>query len=178
MSQHIYHRVKINAELLELDKLNTPIVSGRNPLESFLRKSTKTTLPEGKCIGVTWNPYPVKEVLQKTIQEGRREGFPPPPPPPPPAPDRPSSGNPNGDSTIKWSQTDIIITDSKTRKITTETDVSDFRHKGGGHLIGFKNIKMENDADSTIKIEWQTLGEIPICGEFVFLIEEENCECP
>lgn len=157
----IYHRVKINKDLLTPDKIQLDRTNLLNPLAKYLSGSAKTTLPAGRCVGVTWNPYLHESApkVQFPPQEG--EGM-----------IRPSLALP-----FSWSQTDIRMRDSKGREVTVETDLSDYRHKSGGHLDGFKNIHILNKADAALKIEWETLGKTPICGEFVFMIEQENCEC-
>lgn len=154
----VYHRVKINTALLDLENF-TP-KNPTSPFSEFLKSNTKTTLPAGNVVGVTFNEYP-----QDT----------------PVAPSQPPTGGTQhlAPPTVmaSWSQTDIRMLDSQNREITTETDISDYRHKSGGHVDGFKNIDMKNDADAVIRIEWETIGKKPICGEFVFMIEQDDCEC-
>ncbi|MFD0992369.1 hypothetical protein [Tenacibaculum geojense] len=160
----VYHRVKINPELLNPDLIEIDEDNFLNPFAKYLSGSEKTTIPAGKVVGVTWNPY--------VIVEPQTSGS--------PFPSEsesigrlPAMALPNS----RWSQTDISMYDSKSQEITATTDISDYRHKSGGHIDGFKNIHMSNTADTLLKIVWKTLGNTPICGEFVFIIEQENCEC-
>ena len=148
-----YHRVKINPELLTPEKMPLNGSNLGDPLAAYLTGHTRSTLPAGRVVGVTYNPYPFVKAEQDTISNNYVQ------------------------LPFTWSQTDVRLLDSKNREITTETDISDFRHKSGGHLDGFKAIHMLNDADAVIRIEWKTIGNTPICGEFVFVIEQENCEC-
>ncbi|WP_299673267.1 hypothetical protein [uncultured Tenacibaculum sp.] len=153
----VYHRVKVNSELLEPDNIS---IDPQNPtagITNFLRGHVITTLPAGKVVGVTYNPYQLQEIVIPN----------------------PGGGivAPRLELPYTWSQTDISILDSKKRKVTEPTDISDFRHKSGGHTDGFKNIHMDNTSDAVIRIEWETIGRVPICGEFVFLIEQDDCEC-
>ena len=156
----VYHRVKINSDLLKPDNIQLDKTNVQSPYSAYLKGHEKTTLPAGKLVGITYNEYPFQEI-QVTSEGGGLT-------PVPSVSTAPS---------INWSQTDIRILDSQSREITIETDLSDYRHKSGGHVEGFKNVYMKNDADTTVKIEWETFGVKPICGEFVFMIEQDDCEC-
>ncbi len=161
----VYHKLKINSDLLKPDRIKLD-QSGQSPFTSYLKGYEKTTLPAGKLVGITYNPYHFEEpITASPYPIGASEGR--------------SALSVSQVSPILglWSQTDIRMTDSQSREITAITDLSDYRHKSGGHVVGFKNVYMENDADTVIKVEWETLGTKPMCGEFVFLIEQENCEC-
>ncbi|WP_407324280.1 hypothetical protein R5O24_07735 [Tenacibaculum maritimum] len=154
----VYHRVKINKDLLRPEKIQFDKSNAKSTFSAYLKGHETTTLPAGKLVGIVYNAYPFSEFPIGGM-EGRsilpaNQAFP-----------------------FYWSQTDIRILDSKSREITEETDISDYRHKLGGHVVGFKNVHMLNDADTAIRIEWETLGTKPICGEFVFMIEQEDCEC-
>ncbi|WP_435263851.1 hypothetical protein [Tenacibaculum sp. nBUS_03] len=153
----VYHRVKVNTALLDLENYTPKDLS--SPFADFLKNHTRTTLPAGNVVGVTFNDYSQTTPVIANLP--------------------PSGGNQLFSPQIMplWSQTDIRMLDSQNREITTETDISDYRHKSGGHVDGFKNIDMKNDADAVIRIEWETIGKKPICGEFVFIIEQEDCEC-
>ncbi|CAA0214723.1 hypothetical protein [Tenacibaculum maritimum] len=157
----VYHRIKINKELLNPDGIKTTSPAQmKNPFGQFLKGYEKDTIPAGKVVGVTWNPYPFEapQIGKPPVGEGIPR-------------------NVHMQVPTFWSQTDIRMLDSKGREITVETDISDYRHKSGGHIDGFKNIHMDNKADAEVRIEWETIGTKPICGEFVFIIEQENCEC-
>lgn len=151
----IYHRVKLNPDLLVPEKIEVDLDSG-NPLGNYMKGKVSTTLPAGKVVGATWNPYAF-EAVGSTVEEPQSYIALPPLP--------------------TWSQTDLTILDSRNLDITVTTDISDYRHKSGGHVLGFKNIHMLNKADANITLVWETLGKMPICGEIVFMIEQENCEC-
>ncbi len=169
----IYHRVKVNTELLNLNTAEIDETDYNNPLVKYLKGNERTTVPAGLIVGVTFNPYEFnKAYFEDTSPSGsvsNSEGG--------LSPVVIASSSVN-DEPISWfGQTDITMRDSQGREVTTATDISDYRHKSGGHIDGFKNIHMKNKEDATVKIAWETLGNEPICGEFVFIIQQENCEC-
>ena len=148
----VYKRVKINEDLLGNASLEVDFENSTNPLQPYLRGKQSVTLPAGKLVGITYNPYQLELEEVQEQQYYNKQAF-------------------------LYSQTDIKIYDTNGRDITEETDISDYRHKGGGHLVGFKNVWMDLDCDKKITIEYNTIGRKPICGEFVFTIEQSNCEC-
>ncbi|CAM1374401.1 conserved protein of unknown function [Tenacibaculum litopenaei] len=156
----VYHRVKVNEKLLDAKSRQVDRNNPSSPFEKYLKGYEKTTIPAGVVVGVTYNDYNVPLIPSRptTPGEGGQSA---------PIPQGPAF----------YGQTDIRISDSQNREITEVTDISDFRHKSGGHLPGFKNIHMDNKSDSTVKIEFETIGNKPICGEFVFRIEQTKCEC-
>jgi len=169
----VYHRVKVNTELLNLNTAEIDTEDYNNPLLKYLKGYEKTTIPAGLIVGVTFNPYEFnKAYFEDTSSSGsgsNSEGG--------LSPVVIASSVVNNEPMSWFGQTDIRMLDSQGREITTETDISDYRHKSGGHIDGFKNIHMKNKEDSSVKITWETLGNEPICGEFVFIIQQENCEC-
>ncbi|WP_299839882.1 hypothetical protein [uncultured Tenacibaculum sp.] len=152
----IYHKVRINESLLKPGDISIDMQNVGNILEQFLKGHVVSTLPAGKVVGVTYNPYLFEKNPANSVGliGGQRSQLP-----------------------FLWSQTDISMVDSQKRNITEPTDISDYRHKGGGHLDGFKNIHMDNEKDAVVRIDWETIGTVPICGEFVFRIQQEDCEC-
>ncbi len=147
----IYHRTKINEVLLTPEDI---VVSGSDPLKPYLKSHVIDSLPAGRCTGVYFNEYPFAS------------GAP--------------SGPPSTPSSVAlpfmWSNTDISITDTSGIEITRETDIRDYHHKSGGYIEGFKKIDFLSN-DERIRIDWHTKGKMPVCGEFIFLIEQEDCEC-
>ncbi|SED21932.1 hypothetical protein SAMN04489761_4664 [Tenacibaculum sp. MAR_2009_124] len=73
------------------------------------------------------------------------------------------------------SNTDIFITDTQSNLLTEPTDIRDYQNNGGGYSVNFK--KIDEKADVQITIRWETNGTTPICGEFIFEIDQSNCAC-
>ena len=163
--KRIYHRVKVNEALLKPSDL--VIDDSTNPFKGFMSGRLNEVLPSGTLKGVYFQPYFSKEQKQNTGfpgEGGGEGGF---------------SGGGTSSNTLPfvWGHTDIAIKDAKGRDVSElPTDIQDFYHKGGGYLDGFKKIDLESDSDTQISISWDTYGDKPICGEFIFYIEE-NCEC-
>ncbi|MGG8495957.1 hypothetical protein ACQY1Q_06050 [Tenacibaculum sp. TC6] len=72
--------------------------------------------------------------------------------------------------------TDVFITDTRSNLLTEPTDIRDYQNKGGGYLENFKQIDETSENDE-ITIRWETYGDMPICGEFIFEIHQSDCEC-
>lgn len=73
---------------------------------------------------------------------------------------------------------EIRIEDTNGHLLARPSDIRDFYHKQGGYQQGFKKIDFDFDTNEKIDIKWKTYGKPlnPICGEFVFIIEED-CTC-
>ncbi|CAL2095532.1 conserved protein of unknown function [Tenacibaculum sp. 190524A02b] len=148
-----YKRVKVNFDLVKGGQV-------KNPLENEIND----TLPAGDVKGVYFISY-------------RNTNAPIAPPP--------SGGEGNNPQFSKqsfatgfspYSHTDIFLNDSQSRPLTEPTDIQDFYHKQGGYLKGYKELDFKSNNEQ-INIRWQTHAGQPICGEFIFVIEQSNCEC-
>lgn len=150
----IYKRIKVNKELLKLD------TNGSYKNIDFKQNQVNDTLPTGKVIGVYFNSYLCPNLSQATTVET--------------IPTR--DGREHSKATFDLvSHTDIVIKDSRGHLLTEPTDLRDFSHKSGGYNEGFKELDF-NCQNERISIAWETLGNTPICGEFVFEIQApDNC---
>lgn len=153
-----YHRVKINVDLLKKEVI----------FSNYLKGIAKSTLPMGKVVGVRYNAYKYNDnylfdlpVPGLSVVEG----------------DISPIGTTVNDTSFAFSQTDISILDSQNIPLTERVSLEDYKHLGGGYLEGFKKIKIESSKDHTVIIQFDTLGTLPICGEFIFAIEQEDCGC-
>lgn len=146
--KRIYKRVKVNKEIYKTQGASPP-------LSQFLQNEVNETIPTGKVVGVYFNSY-----IDKGGESAQRVEV------------RAAVNNvPNF-----LSHTDITIKDSRGHLLTETTDIKDYEHKSGGYLQGFKNIDF-NSQNERITIAWETIGKMPICGEFIFEIEVDNCDC-
>jgi len=143
----IYKRIKVNKELLKLD------TNGSYKNIDFKQNQVNDTLPTGKIIGVYFNSYACPNLPQATREDSKYSK-----------------------ATFDLvSHTDIVIKDSRGHLLTEPTDLRDFSHKSGGYNEGFKELDF-NCQNERITIAWETLGNTPICGEFVFEIQApDNC---
>lgn len=156
----IYKRIRVNKKLLKLSA--EPQVQARLSPQEFLMNEVTDTLPAGKVVGVYFNHYggnipAFEDIGEPYIGEGSY----------PPNQYRMPFG---------FSHTDITLKDSRGHQLTEPTDIFDYEHKGGGYLDGFKVLDFESKNEK-ITIAWETIGAMPICGEFIFAIEVENCAC-
>ncbi|WP_299134570.1 hypothetical protein [uncultured Tenacibaculum sp.] len=151
--KRIYKKIKINKELLKKK------VTDYTP---YLENEVDDILPAGEVKGVYFISY-----------KGNVMSMPPKPPTEGPgvslAPTSPTA-------LALYSNTDIFITDSRDQLLTHPTDIKDYEHMVGGYVENFKKIDVTSK-NEPIKIRWETLGGSPICGEFIFVIEQLNCEC-
>lgn len=147
----IFKRIKVNKELLKLD------IDSNYKGINFKQNQVNDTLPKGKVIGVYFNSYVCQSLPQEqgdTI--GREIEY--------------------SRATFNFiSHTDIVIKDNAGHLLTEPTDLRDFYHKNGGYNEGFKELDF-NSQNERITISWETLGNQPICGEFIFEIQAPK-EC-
>lgn len=143
----IFKRIKVNKELLEFNG------KAVKDFSSYLESSVNDTLPEGKVKGVYFISYVSKKQIDTTQIGGGR--FTP--------------------STL-LSHTNITLKDSRGHSLTEPTDIQDYEHKNGGYSKGFKELDFES-SNERVTISWETMGGVPILGEFVFIIETDNCAC-
>lgn len=156
----IYKRIRINKKLLKLNA--EPQVGHRISPAEFLTNEVNDTLPAGKVVGVYFNHY-----------GGNMPAF-----PINNNPDYGEGGYGRAEYRLPYmfSHTDITLKDSRGHQLTEPTDIQDYEHKGGGYLDGFKELDFESKNEK-ITIAWETIGAMPICGEFIFAIEVDNCAC-
>ncbi len=142
-----YKRIKVNKGLLK---------EKGTDLEKYLANETSDQLPAGEVVGLYFNSY----IDENAIVTGTPQG------------------DPQAYNALPFSvsNTDIHITDAQSQLLTEPTDIRDYQHKSGGYIQGFKKIQ-DTSKPTQITIRWETIGTTPICGEFVFVIEQSNCEC-
>lgn len=145
----IFKRIKVNKELLKLGKTKGTDFS------SYLVSEKSDTIPSGKVIGVYFISYASQGTIAPPILNSGVQRFSP--------------------STL-LSHTDITLKDSRGHLLTEPTDIQDYQHKGGGYCLGYKVLDFESK-NERITIHWETVGSIPILGEFVFIIESNHCAC-
>lgn len=165
----IYHRVKINHELLKFDYEEPQASSNSQPinLQDFLVGQATDTLPKGKCIGLYFLSYVEKQEPQvqsiggfggESLPLGNRMAMP-------------------EASLFLASHTNIRIEDTRGRLIAEPTDIQDYDRKNW-NAKGYKELDVEFDENEQITINYETKGDaFPICGEFVFVIEQSLPTC-
>lgn len=156
----IYHRIQVNKDLLSID--NSPTM--RQTLSDVLVGSITDTLPKGKLTGVYFlnyiesNPSISKPPI--TVGGGGVQAM----------------AMPN---TVNFltSHTNIRIEDTRGRLITEPTDIRDYDRKNW-NAKGYKEISLDLETNEQITINYETIGDsFPICGEFIFVIEDNSCAC-
>ncbi|WP_299833767.1 hypothetical protein [uncultured Tenacibaculum sp.] len=153
--KRIFKRIKVNKELL---KLSSKPVMGMD-FSQYLLGETNDTIPSGKVKGVYFISYISENQISSSspVLSGGMVV---------------SRFSPN----TLISHTDITLKDSRGHLLTEPTDLKDYEHKSGGYGLGFKELDFESKNEK-VTITWETLGSIPILGEFVFVIETDNCAC-
>ncbi len=149
--KRIFKRIKVNKELLKLD---TNSFLGKD-FSEYLINETSDTIPSGKVTGVYFISYTSESPISPYDIGDNYLTFSP--------------------STV-LSHTNITIKDSRGHLLTEPTDIQDYQHKSGGYGLGFKELDFESK-NEVIFIAWETLMGTPILGEFVFVIETDNCAC-
>lgn len=167
----VYHRIKINENLLELMRsLQNQSQGFRDPetvFNNMLNGSATDTLPAGKIIGIYFNNY-----IKEKVNAGGRGNYSNPPKKP-----SYSMAMPPIDR-LQLSHTNIRISDTKDHPVTAESDLQDYEHKAGWNDQGYKPVNFDIENNEQIKVSWETIGTAyPPCGEFMFVIEESNCAC-
>lgn len=159
-----YHTIQINPELLKIDR---PTVEQLSP---FVTGRTTDILPKGKLIGLYFNSY-VKELdAWSAIDYQAKEII---PIPGDQKDDGVQMALPQGIAMI-CSHTPIRIEDTRNRLVTEPVDLRDYQRKNWGSK-GFKDVFLDLKENEQITIAWEVIGDdFPPCGEFVFVIEEEN----
>lgn len=152
----IFKRIKVNKDFLKLSM--QPQVYRRFSPTELLTNEVNDTLPAGKVIGVYFNSYVSHTGVNYDYEEPMYEG------------------EAMRLAPIPFSHTDISLKDSRGRPLTEPTDLRDYEHKGGGYPRGFKELDFESKNEK-ITIAWETIGGQPICGEFIFAIEQDDCSC-
>lgn len=153
--QIIYKRIKINDSLLKI----TPNEAENLKIEDYKNGTITDTLPTGKVKGVYFIPY-----INNSTSHIMERGF---------------GGNMYSNS---LNLIDITIKDVQGIQITENVCIADYAHKLGGYEQGFKKLNFESKNEK-ITIEWNTIGNNTtadtniLCGEFIFMIEKENCNC-
>ncbi len=150
-----YSRIQINSELLE--KNNSDI-----NMNDYRRGHANGTLPKGKLRGIYYNNYvqPLSAWEKIDFQE--------------PVP--PSTVSPEQKSFIVG-HTEITIKDTRGRLITDPSDLRDYLRSNMVEKRA-KCINFDLEHNETVHIEWNVKGhDFPPCGEFIFIIEEEECLC-
>ncbi|TDQ22753.1 hypothetical protein [Tenacibaculum caenipelagi] len=154
----IYHRTKVNPELLEHGKTGSNV-----DFASFSRGVITDVLPKGKLRGIYFLSF-VKELdTWSAIDYQGQE----------PANDLPNEKFPLGKAFI-CSHTNIRIEDNRSYLITEPTDLKDYK-KENNHEKGYKPVDFELKENEKIIISYELFGEdFPPCGEFIFVIDEEK----
>jgi len=145
----IFKRIKVNKELLKLGQSMGPV-----DFTTYLTNEVSDTIPEGKVKGVYFVSYATHGTETSAIR-GSVSRF-----------------TPN----TLLSHTDITLKDSRGHLLTEPTDIRDYEHKSGGYGLGFKELDFESK-NERITISWETITGLPILGEFIFIIETNNCAC-
>ncbi|WP_233898135.1 hypothetical protein [Tenacibaculum piscium] len=161
----IYHRFKINKELLNKDKATL-----QNTIANYLRGEQNDTLPKGKLIGIHFNSY-VKTLDTWTAidyQDGTD---------PQATPLLATGTNVPDLNAFICSHTDIRIEDTHGRLMSEPTDLKDYNRANWGNA-GKRITPFNLVHNEQITIKWDVLGnDFPPCGEFIFTIEQEiSCE--
>lgn len=153
----IYHRVQINKSLLLVD--DSPAISQK--LTNALTGSVSDTLPKGKLTGIYFLDYMKKN----------------------PTPNSPSvvgggvSMAMPSSASFMCSHTNIRIEDTRGRLVTEPTDIQDYERKSWNSK-GYKEVDLDLEANEQITINYETVGDsFPLCGEFIFVIEDNSCAC-
>ncbi len=149
----IFKRIKVNKELLRLDA--SPNIG--DDFSNYLINTQSDTIPTGKVKGVYFISYVSQNPVSSPILGGGNTI---------------SRFSP---STL-LSHTNIILKDSRGHLLTEPTDIQDYQHKSGGYPLGFKELDFESK-NERISISWETIVGTPILGEFIFVIETDNCAC-
>ena len=149
--KRIFKRIQINKELLKLN----PLVKD---FSEYLENETHDTIPSGKVKGAYFISY-LPDSLPTTISSGEGGVI-----------------NPNFSLATMLSHTNITLKDSRGHLLTEPTDIKDYEHKNGGYGLGFKELDFQS-SNERITIAWETITGTPILGEFVFIIESDNCGC-
>jgi len=156
--RQIYHRTKVNEELLQHGKVGANI-----DFSEFARGVVADTLPKGKLKGIYFLPYVKKLDTWSAIDYQGVE----------PANDVPNEDFPLGKAFI-CSHTNIRIEDNHNYLITQPTDLRDY-HRENNVLKGYKEVDFDLGENERILINYELIGEdFPPCGEFVFVINEEK----
>ena len=92
----VYHRVKINGDLLKPGQIQIDKTNPQTPFSAYLKGHEVTTIPAGKLVGITYNEYPFQEAPTSVEGGGLT----------------PVSSISTAPST-SWSQTDIRMLDSQ-----------------------------------------------------------------
>lgn len=157
----IYHRVKVNKGLLDFDPTIRQIRQQRrnNALKDFFTGREVDVLPKGKLKGAYFISYANENSSRQNRQLPPAGGG--------------AMAMPNI-ATFLATNTDIVIEDSKGVPITKPTDIRDYDRKSWD-CTGYKKIDFNLEHNEQIAIRYETVGDgFPICGEFIFVIEEEK----
>ena len=149
----IFKRIKVNKGLLKLD--DSPALG--KDLSQYRVNEVSDTIPSGKVKGV----YFISYVSENKLSSPNMGSVP-----------IVSRFSP---STL-LSHTNITLKDSRGHLLTEPTDIQDYEHKRGGYGLGFKELDFDSN-NERVTISWETITGMPILGEFVFIIESDNCAC-
>ncbi|MCD8405789.1 hypothetical protein [Tenacibaculum dicentrarchi] len=163
--KQIYHRLKINKELLKLDKATL-----KNTIGNYLRDEQSDTLPKGKLISIHFNSY--VNTLDTWTAIDYQDGT-----DPQTTPLLATGTNVPDLNAFICSHTDIRIEDTHGRLLTEPTDLKDYNRSNWGEL-GARVTPFKLTHNEQITVKWDTLGNaFPPCGEFIFTIQQE-ISCP
>lgn len=150
----IFSRVDINKDLLGFDfSAFDKDKSIKENFAGYFLDEVSANLPKGKVIGVKFNSY----VDENSFNDYYKDY--------------------DSKDAFIIGRTEIMLKDSRSLLLVDPSDIKDFKIQGGGYLKDFKKVSIELEVNEPIKIEFNTTGNImPICGEFIFAIEDK-CGC-
>ncbi len=155
-----YQRIQINPELLKHKAPYTAI-----NIDDFKNGQVTCSLPKGKLLGIYFNSY----VQELSAWEKIDFQY--------PTPDNQTKVDKPREVAFVPSHTEIIIKDTRGRMITEPVDLRDYKRN---NMVdkGAKCIHLDIEHNEQITIEWRALGhDLPPCGEFIFVMEENDCSC-